>query len=85
MTAALNISIRPMVPSDWARVRAIYAAGIAIGNATFETEAPEWEAWDSGHLQELRFIAVQDDAVRKIAAPIATPSCAIVGLASIAQ
>ena len=29
--------IRAMRASDWPQVRAIYAAGIATGNATFET------------------------------------------------
>jgi L-amino acid N-acyltransferase YncA len=46
-----------MVPADWPEVRAIYVAGIATGNATFETEPPEWEAWDQGHLRDLRFVA----------------------------
>jgi L-amino acid N-acyltransferase YncA len=42
--------IRAMVPSDWSQVRAIYASGIETGNATFETEPPGWEVWDSSHL-----------------------------------
>jgi L-amino acid N-acyltransferase YncA len=53
----MSVSIRPMLPSDWARVRAIYAAGIASRNATFETEPPEWEVWDEAHLVDLRFVA----------------------------
>ena len=31
-------------------MRAIYAEGIATGDATFQTEAPSWEAWDRTHL-----------------------------------
>jgi L-amino acid N-acyltransferase YncA len=27
-------------------VRAIYEDGIRDGNATLETEAPEWDAWE---------------------------------------
>jgi L-amino acid N-acyltransferase YncA len=50
--------IRPMARADWPEVRAIYAAGIATGNATFETEAPEWGTWDAGHLHDLRFVAL---------------------------
>ena len=30
--------IRGMQPSDWSMVRSIYAAGIAGGNASFETK-----------------------------------------------
>ena len=46
-----------MTPDDWPRVRAIYEAGIATGNATFETDAPTWEAWDRGHLAAPRLVA----------------------------
>ena len=46
-----------MSPEDWPRVRAIYAEGIATGNATFETEAPSWEAWNAAHLEEGRIVA----------------------------
>jgi len=51
------IQVRRMTAADWPRVREIYAAGIATGNATFETRAPEWEAWDRGHLAEHRLVA----------------------------
>jgi L-amino acid N-acyltransferase YncA len=46
-----------MAPEDWPEVRRIYEEGIADGNATFETEAPQWEAWDRGHLADPRLIA----------------------------
>jgi L-amino acid N-acyltransferase YncA len=55
----LSTVVRAMVSSDWPQVRAIYVAGIASGNATFETEPPEWEVWDEGHLVGLRFVAVE--------------------------
>lgn len=44
---------------DWPAVRAIYEEGIATGNATFETQAPDWEDWDAGHLQDCRLVARQ--------------------------
>ena len=34
---------------DWPAVRAIYLEGLATRLASFETQAPEWAAWDSGH------------------------------------
>lgn len=52
-----------MQPEDWPAVRAIYEEGIATGNATFETNAPEWETWDKGHLESCRLVARRDGQV----------------------
>jgi L-amino acid N-acyltransferase YncA len=52
--------IRDLRPDDWPEVAAIYEAGIATRNATFETEVPAWEAWDGAHLPEHRLVAVED-------------------------
>ncbi len=41
---------------DWPVIRQIYSEGVATGNATFETVLPEWEKWDSGHLQYCRLV-----------------------------
>jgi L-amino acid N-acyltransferase YncA len=57
------IEIRPMESGDWPSVRAIYLEGVATGNATFETEAPDWEEWDSKHLQEARLVAEGEGTV----------------------
>ena len=46
-----------MCGDDWPAVRDIYSEGLATGNATFETETPEWAKWDSGHLQHCRLVA----------------------------
>lgn len=46
-----------MAPPDWPGVRAIYLESIATGNATFETEAPQWESWDAAHLTACRLVA----------------------------
>jgi L-amino acid N-acyltransferase YncA len=53
---------RDLRPEDWPQVAAIYAEGIATGNATFETEVPSWEAWDASHT-ELRLVAERGDEV----------------------
>lgn len=53
----MTMRIEPMRASDWAEVRAIYLEGIETGNATFEVEAPSWEAWDAAHLSAPRLIA----------------------------
>jgi L-amino acid N-acyltransferase YncA len=52
-----------MRPEDWPAVREIYGEGIATGNATFETELPGWEKWDSGHHKDCRLIARGEDRV----------------------
>jgi hypothetical protein len=57
------VSIRPMEASDWDAVRSIYLEGIATGNATFETSAPEWDEWDRGHLSACRLVASMDGQV----------------------
>ena len=46
-----------MTAAHWPEVRAIYAEGIATGQATFATEPPSWGAWDAGHLPTCRLVA----------------------------
>ena len=41
----------------------IFEQGIAGRNATFETEAPSWEAWDRSQLDGHRWVAVEDGRV----------------------
>jgi L-amino acid N-acyltransferase YncA len=50
----------PMMEAHWPAAKAIYEAGIATGNATFETQAPAWEAWDKAHLSHSRLVAVDE-------------------------
>ena len=50
-------------PGDWEAVRSIYLDGIATGQATFETEAPDWDQWDSSHLPEPRLVAVANERI----------------------
>lgn len=64
----MDFSIRPMAPADWSAVRAVYLEGIATGNATFETEAPQWEPWDATHSAVCRLVAENADAVLGFAA-----------------
>jgi phosphinothricin acetyltransferase len=57
-----------MLDTDWEGVRAVFLEGIATGNATFETSAPEWERWDRGHRADCRFVACDDAGVIGFAA-----------------
>lgn len=73
-----------MDAGDWPAVRHIYEQGIATGSATFETQAPDWPAWDAGHLAEPRLVAraADDGAVLAWAAlsPV-SDRCAYRGVA----
>lgn len=60
--------IELMRESDWESVRAVYAEGLATGDATFETEAPTWERWDAGHLACARLVARAGDRIEGWAA-----------------
>ena len=55
--------LRELGPGDWPDVARIYAAGLASGVASFETDVPSWEEWDAAHLSALRSVAVADEAV----------------------
>ena len=57
------VTIVRMQPSDWPSVRAIYLEGIATGNATFATTAPDWPAWDAAHLPHCRLVARDTSAI----------------------
>jgi L-amino acid N-acyltransferase YncA len=56
----MTIAIRAMRRSDAGRVLEIYQAGIDGGNASFETEAPTWDAFDAAKLPDHRLVAVDD-------------------------
>jgi L-amino acid N-acyltransferase YncA len=53
----IDFLIDDMKESDWEQARSIYLEGIATGDATFETEAPQWEKWDATHLPSCRIVA----------------------------
>jgi L-amino acid N-acyltransferase YncA len=61
--AFMSYQIEPLQSSDWNEVRSIYEEGIATGNATFETEAPSWERWDTSHLFGCRLVARGPDGI----------------------
>jgi L-amino acid N-acyltransferase YncA len=76
------MELEALRPDDWPAVRAIYEAGIATGNATFETAVPDWPAWDAAHLAEHRLVARQDGQVLgwTALAPV-SDRCAYAGVA----
>jgi L-amino acid N-acyltransferase YncA len=54
----MTVRIRPMRPDDAGRVLAVYQAGMDGGDASFESTAPDWAAFDAGKLTEHRYVAV---------------------------
>ncbi len=52
-----EVHVGPLIAGDWPRVAAVLAAGIATGDATFETVVPAWRDWDAAHLPAPRLAA----------------------------
>jgi L-amino acid N-acyltransferase YncA len=70
----MNLFIDEMRPEDWQQVRSIYLEGIATENATFETDAPQWEHWNRTHLQFARLVVREGEIILGWAAlsPVST-------------
>ncbi len=73
----VDVAVRPVADADLARVRAIYAEGIATRNATFETSVPAAEELRDRWLPGLAWVAVLDgDVVGWTAVtPVSTREC----------
>jgi L-amino acid N-acyltransferase YncA len=74
-------TVRAMTVADWSSVRAIYEAGIATGNATFETTAPTWQQWDTSHLIDHRAVDGAGDVVGWAALAAVSERCVYAGVA----
>src|SRR5215469_2988289 len=57
----IGLAVRPMCPGDADRVLAVYQAGLDTGDASFETEAPSWDAFDATRLPGHRHVATSAD------------------------
>lgn len=77
-----SAAIVPLAPEHAEQVLAIYQAGIDEGNATFETVAPVWEAFDAAKLPGHRFAAVDADGavLGWVAASRVSDRCAYAGV-----
>ena len=79
----MNYPIFPMPPDLWPAVREIYREGIATGNATFETEVPDWEKWDSSHRKDCRLVALEPRAERILEVLIPLEGVHVLGWAAL--
>ncbi|MFE4447266.1 GNAT family N-acetyltransferase [Streptomyces sp. NPDC056820] len=59
--APMPVHVAPMRPEHAEQVLAIHRLGIEEGDATFETEAPTWEAFDAAKLPDHRLVALDAD------------------------
>ena len=59
----MSLPVESMRPEHWPGVRAVYLEGLATGDATFETEAPDWGRWDASHLRACRLVALTEGGV----------------------
>jgi L-amino acid N-acyltransferase YncA len=77
-----SATIAPMTTAHADDVLAIYQAGIDEGNATFETTAPTWEAFDAAKLPEHRFVALGErgTVLGWVAATKVSDRCAYAGV-----
>lgn len=76
-----GVRIAPLRPEHAEQVLAIYQLGIDEGNATFETTAPTWEAFDKAKLPDHRLVALDSDRVLGWAAVVpVSDRCAYAGV-----
>jgi L-amino acid N-acyltransferase YncA len=80
----MNITVTPMKTENWEAVLLIYKEGIETGDATFETKAPGWEAWDKSHLKECRLVVrLNDEVVGWAALSPVSSRCIYAGVAEV--
>jgi len=78
------MEIRKFTAEDYQQIAAIYLEGIATGNATFQTDAPDWDAWDKSHLPDCRIAAFDRNIVAGWAALTPVSSrCVYAGVAEV--
>lgn len=59
----MEYSIEAMNAGDWIQILRVYFEGISTGQATFETDSPEWESWNANHLPQCRLVARSGETV----------------------
>lgn len=74
--------IEPLLSEHAEQVLGIYQAGIDEGDATFETRAPAWAAFDASRLPGHRFVALDDEGrvLGWVAASAVSDRCAYAGV-----
>jgi len=55
--------IAPITEQYYPAVKRIYEQGLATGNSTFQTSAPDWKEWDESHISNCRIVGIEKDQV----------------------
>jgi len=63
IATAAALLVDELTAGDWPAVSAIYADGIAMRNATFETAVPSWAEWERAHMDGYRLVGRVDGEV----------------------
>lgn len=59
----MSYTIRTLTESDWLAVKAIYEAGMATGQATFETQARPYEEWSQNSRPACRLVLEHENQI----------------------
>lgn len=54
----MKLEFRSINAKDWDKIRRIYLEGLSTGQASFESEAPNWKRWDAAHNVDCRVAAI---------------------------
>ena len=57
------MNIIGLTEQHYPAVKRIYEQGLATGNSTFQTSAPDWAEWDSSHLATCRLAGLENGHV----------------------
>ena len=84
VAAKLFMEIINITEQHYPAIKRIYLQGIATGNATFQTDAPDWNHWDKSHLQTCRLVLIENNNVSGWAAlsPVSS-RCVYAGVAEV--
>ena len=78
------MEIKKITVEDYQQVAKIYLEGIVTGNATFQTDAPDWEGWDKSYLPDCRIAAFEGNVMAGWAALTPVSSrCVYAGVAEV--
>lgn len=59
----MDYTINLMNKNHWNEVKEIYLEGIKTKLATFQTNIPSWEEWNTNHIKECRLVAISNEKV----------------------
>ena len=80
----MDYKIEEMTRENWEEVARIYLEGINTRKATFQTEIPTWESWNSSHINSCRLVAHLDNKILGWGALSLTSSrCVYAGVAEV--